>query len=468
MRWHLKGKPWEVQEEALRRSSGQGEYFYAMEPRLGKTPVTLNDWVERSINDSARGAVITCPNHLKYNWEAEMKEWMASVPNYCIWPDEPTNKHDALIINWEAWYHIRSFRAIRDFYNVRGGKVFSVFDESQRMKTHNTATAKAVIGLLSEFEPDVRLLSGTPVTQSVMDWWPQLRAVGLLRGTNPYAFRNRYAVMGGYMGKKVTGTRNEDELNEIMAPRVFRALTADWRKDLPSQTWGIAGFEMTKRQRELYKQMQEDFIIMLQDVEVAADMVITQLLKLQQIARGFVKQGDQVLSIFDKPEDNPSLQALKAAVDEEQGKTIIFTAHRHTCHEVYKAFDKWGYHPVQMIGGMDPKETHDAKVHFNTDSTRRVLVAQTSVAKEGHDLTAGQSKRETACALSIYYENTYNLGDRQQSEKRNHGPLQSFPVRYLDMVGSPIDAKVVKEYGEKKASVAKIADTIRALPRRAA
>lgn len=466
MRWHLKGQPWEVQQEAVRRSRDEPHFFYAMEPRLGKTPVSLNRYVEQAIADRINGCVITCPNHLIYNWKTEIEAWMASPPRLTLWPDEPTDKTDVFIVNWQAWYNTRPHNIIRDFMRRRGkGRVAAKFDESQWMKTYNSNTAKNVIGTLSEFEPWVDLLSGTPVTQSVMDWWPQLRAVGLLVGTNPINFRNRYAVMGGFKGKKVTGFKNEEELFQIMNRRVFRALTADWRKDLPSQTWGIISYQMTPRQRKLYQEMYEDFLIVLNDVEVSAEMIVSQLIKLQQIGRGFVKNGDSILPIFDKPEDNPSLMSLKAAVEEEQGKTLIFAVHRHTCHELFEGFKKWGFDPALIVGGMAPEDTHREKNRFNNDPGCRINIAQISLGKEGHDFTGDQSNRKNACAYTLYYENTYNLGDRMQSEKRNHGPLQKFPVRYGDFVGSPMDAKVVRHMGEKKESVSVIADTIRATPR---
>ena len=466
MRWHLKGKPLKVQAEAMRREVDHERFGYWMEPGLAKTAVDINHFVEEFGAERISGQLTITPNHLKMNYLDQIETWVGDPKNLptAVWPDEPKPTDVNFIINYEALQYESSMRVVQQFMKRHRGKLKVTTDEAHRYKTFNSNTAKIILGQISPLATSFRALTGSPVTLTVMDYWPQLRALGLLAGTNPYAFRNRFAVMGGYMGKKVTGVKNEEELLKLVSPATFRALFDDWATGVPKAISGVIGFEMSAKQAKIYKEMQQDFITMVGDEEISADMVITQMMKLQQIGRGFVLKDGKPVPIFPSHKDNPSMQALLAAIKEAPGKVIVFTIHRHTTEEVFRVLNEEGIGSAVIRGGMKAADMEREKKDFNTIAKCRVLTAQTSVAKEGHTLIGDQADVATACTTSIFYEKNYNWGDYNQARFRNNRTGQKYQVLHLDMVGSPLDHKLVKVMTGRTGLIGNIVDVLRSQP----
>ncbi len=87
-----------------------------------------------------------------------------------------------------------------------------IADESQRIKTHDANQSKAM-HLLGDKARYKLILSGTPVQNEAMDIFSQYRFLDpTVFGTNYYAFRGRYAVMGGFNRKQVVAYRDLDQL----------------------------------------------------------------------------------------------------------------------------------------------------------------------------------------------------------------------------------------------------------------
>lgn len=441
-RWHLRGEPRPVQAEAKRLAAGRDRFAYFVEMRLGKSAMALDDmidWADRTDID-----VILCPNHLKATWLDEINKWTtpAVASNVAVWPqDEQKISARTVIMNFEAlatsggkWLKVR----------LKGKKYSLTIDESHRIKNHASMTTKLAIALCSTATM-VRILTGTPMTQNVMDYWSQLRAVGAIPGSNPYAFRNRYAVMGGHMGKVVVNMKNHEQLRGVIDSVSFTAAEKDWRR-ASEMSYSVRGFEMTPKQTKAYKEMQEYFITMINDHEVSADMVITQLLKLQQISRGFIMDGKEVHHIFDSPSENPALRSLVATLDGHKQKSIIFTYYRESASLAHAALTEAGFKPGLIIGSPPKGLTEESKRRFNNDEDCRVIVAQISVGSTGHNLI-GQPD-DDAATLMMFYENSFNLGDRLQGEARPKD--HQLPILCLDMVASPFDAKVIKALQTKR------------------
>lgn len=87
-----------------------------------------------------------------------------------------------------------------------------IADESQRIKSPLATQSKAMHRLGDRARYKL-ILSGTPVQNNAEDLWSQYRFLdSSIFGTNFYAFRSRYAIMGGYENKKIIGYKRMDEL----------------------------------------------------------------------------------------------------------------------------------------------------------------------------------------------------------------------------------------------------------------
>lgn len=464
MRWHLNherfgDKPWAVQAEALRRSEGKSHYGWFVEQGLGKSATALNEFVELNERGAVDGMLVIAPNSFRKDWSLLPEEWGAGFIEASTWPAPVLKTPFLYSVNFEA---VRSGRgratmtALLDSF-----RIFLVIDESSAIKHPTTQTTKAVIDLAKR-AAIVRELNGTPMTQSVLDYWAQLRVLRELPGVNPFAFRNKFAVMGGFQGRQIKGMKNEQELYEILDRCSFRALKKDWRKDLPAQIDVPVHLEMTKRQQKHYSQMMEEFFTEINGVEVSADMVLTQMGKLRQISSCLAMQ-DGSSSFFETPAMNPKMNSVLDIIRNGPGKVIVVYVYKATGDMLLQTLEQHGLHPARLQGQMKSDDILEEKKRFNDDPACRVLVAQETAAHLGHTLLGGPG--EDRCNRMIFAENSFSLKERLQMRDRIHRGEQDQDCVYFDLITSPMDQVVVNALQGKKA-LADSVDEVVAVVRR--
>lgn len=461
MQWPLKAEPKAVQVEAFKRSHDREKYGLWMEQGLGKTASCFADFIYWLRMGKCSNLCVIPPNYLKSGWEDEALLYEINMPIY-FWPqvqrERKLKEPHVLVINCESllysggdWLEDR----------LKRGNYMMAVDESSIIKNHQGATTKKINTILAPYCPIRRALSGTPMPNNVMDLWSQLRFLGELNGVNPYAFRNKYAVMGGWMGKQVKGVKNEDQLQKLLSGVVFRALKKDWWEDCPEKIYlPPLEFEMTAAQKKAYKTMLDEFYAMVNDREedaVFADQVINMQQKLQQISRGFLLDGDKVHELVPL-KDNPAVKVTKQFLDATPGKHIVFTLHRHSTDMLEEALKE--FNPAVLRGGMSQAEIAEAKRRFNNDPECRDIVGQLSVAHRGHTLLGTADMR---CSTSLFFENWYSLEVRKQAEDRNHRWGQDRAVVYADLYGAPQDKRPIIALQKKQDLVTAVLDSIRAL-----
>lgn len=418
-----------------------------LEQGLGKTCVVYADLMTWLMRDVVEAMVVVLPGYLRGTWINEAAACGIDIP-IVSWPDRAGGKAPFIfLINYEALLHSGGEYLENVLNNYR---CMLVLDEPSVLRTHSNATTKKIMHL-AQYAAVRRICYGTPDPEDALDLYSQLRFLGEIPGWNPYAFRNRYCVMGGYMGKQVKGRKNEEELAGILNRCSFRALKEQWWKDAPEKILTERTIEMQGKQLEHYRSMYADFFTLLEhhgdEIEVYADMVITQMQKLQQIARGF-------MLVDGKPHDimpgakNPALRAMEGILSETRGKTIVFAYHRHAMDQLEQTLQPW--RPVVMRGGMAPVAVDALKKVFNEDPNCRVIIAQQTVGARGHDLLGQKGKDR--CSTTVFYENTYSNEMRQQAEDRNHRYGQDTNVVYIDLIASPADRHAVKLLREKRKS----------------
>lgn len=431
--WPLKMRPYEVQNLAFEKGRDLPRFGHWLEQGIGKTLVDFADFYHRINRDEIECNIVILPSYLKGNWETESEQYGLEWP-VITWPNTPTMKQEkqpfTFVINTEAMLHSGG-RWVEELIKRKGGaRCMMTVDESLCIANFTTQTSKRVL-LLGQQVPVHRALSGLPAPENVMQWWPQLRFCGELNGINPYSFRNRYAIMGGYMGKKITGVRNEEELNVIKDRCSIRALKRDWL-DLPEKIWSPpVEFTMEGRQLEAYMSMLNEFFVEVDSGDIFANAVVHQIMKLQQVSRGFILNEGDVTELV-TPDKNPALRAVASVLERIPGKTIIGCFHQHSVRMVYELMQKLDYPCVVLRGGLEKEEINERKAAFNEDGSVRVLVGQLSVTHQGHTLIGKPGKDR--CSTTLFFENMYSRNVRSQMEDRNHRHGQDEPVNYIDIV----------------------------------
>lgn len=455
--WHLSGKPYDVQIEALKRSRDHDRYGFFLEQGLGKTALILNEYIDRYIDHDT--VFVFCPNSFKLDWKLAGPQWGVEGFTYSVWPKDELRAGTIgiphfNIINFES-VRAGAYSKIKAIMDKRSCVL--IIDESSAIKNFQSQTAKSVLDLAKRAKV-VRLLNGTPMVQNVLDLFAQLKCVGELEGMNPYVFKYKFAILGGYMGKQVIGVKNEDELHAIQEKCSFRALKKDW-SDLPEKMYVPLNLEMSKKQRVHYKEMLQEFLTLVNDHEFDAPMVLNQMDKLRQIASGILLDGDKH-EILDPVDKNPKVQAVLDLLNNGPGKMIVVHFYKVTGKFLYESLSDKGLNPSFIAGQMKPEDVIREKDKFNNDPSSRVMVAQISAASKGHTLLGGEG--DNRCNRMVFFDQTFSLLDRAQMEDRIHRGAQDKTCLYYDPILSPIDQAQLTAITKKKDLAALIVDAVRA------
>jgi len=459
--WHLKGKPYPVQVEALKRCHGKKKYGWWLSQGLGKTALALNDWIENF--GDVNTVVVVCPNSFKSSWIEAPYEWGLDQIETTMWPRDALkhgtpDKPCLNVINFEA---VRSTGGERVQALLDSRPCLLVVDESSYIKNYKSQTAKSILDL-SKRAAGVRLLNGTPLVQNVMDLFPQLKAIGELDGVNPYVFRNRYAVVGGYMGKQIVGVKNEKELHAIQERCSIRATKDEWWADAPEKVWPNLPLQMTTKQEKHYREMLEDFYTLLDKHEFTADLVLVQSDKLRQVSSGLLLDGDK-MALIEPIEKNPKAIASLDLMESGDGKMITVYFYKAMGDALFSLYKKEGLNPAYIKGSMKPEELAEQKNKFNNDPTCRILVGQIGATAMGHTLIAGEGRDR--CHRMFFHDLSFNQRDMLQVQDRIHRGEQDRMCMYFAPVMSPIDRAQLYAMEKKSDLATAVVDAVRALRR---
>jgi SNF2 family DNA or RNA helicase len=294
-----------------------------------------------------------------------------------------------------------------------------------------------------------------------MDLYPQYRYLDwrIIGQKSFWGFKNRYAILQKVDfrpaaqrledAKKqkfyrkpsiIVDYRNMDELNQKIMKFSYRVLKKDVLDLLPKvyQFWDV---ELTKEQERIYNQMRDIAMAQLTSGEfTTASMKLDQLGKLQHILCGHVRREDGELE--DIPENRTD--AVVEILHQHAGKAIIWAPYPRTLRKIRDRLqDEFGPDStVGFWGETKLEERLEARSRIQNDDACRFIVSNQSVGKFGNTWTA--------CDLVIYYANSFDNEDRQQSEDRAHRIGQTKSVTYIDVrVCGTIDVKLIQTLRKK-------------------
>lgn len=435
----------------MRRAGGRPRYGMFLAQGLGKTSLTLNEFVDFEDVDLN---VVLAPSSFVGDWPLAPAEWGLGFLRTGMWG------RDELPYDWDCGVYSIAHETLRGSKRARDAlldlfkkrRCMLTFDESTGIKNPQSLLAKYCVSELSKYAVRVRELNGTPLVQNVLDYYAQLRLLGQLNGVNPYAFRNRFACMGGFMGKQIIGIKEDrqEELAALLDSCSFRALKQDWRKDMPPQVNQPVHLEMTAAQIPHYCSMLNEFYTLVQDEEINAAMVLTQRIKLQQISSCMLMQDGRA-HWLEKPENNPKLRAALDVMSTGHGKMIVPYFFDPSGEMLFDQFSKAGMKPAWIRSksrGGTAESIVAEKNRFNNNGECRVIIGQIDQLARGHTLLGQKSKDR--CYRIFMYETSLSLMHVEQVKDRNHRGEQDETCTIYWPVCSPIDQLNVDILTKKK------------------
>ena len=361
----------------------------------------------------------------------------------------PKGSLQVAVINYESTWRDGIFEALANWKPD-----LIIADESQRIKSHDASQSKAM-HRLGDAAPFKLILSGTPVQNNAVDIFSQYRFLNSgVFGTNFYAFRNRYAIMGGFNKHQIVGYRDMDELIRKEHSIAYR-VTKDEALDLPEQTFENRYIQLSPADRKVYDQLRRDSYAELESGgEVTAPTVLTRLLRLQQLTGGFLRLDDT-----DRPKlvNRAKLDALMEIVGDcadAKHKLVVFARFTSEIDLIADELRKAKV-PFGMIDGRTPMEhktdrntgaeilsRSEVVADFQTNPDTVVFLAQIQ--------TAGLGITLHAASTAVFYSLDFNYANYVQALARIHRIGQRNACTYIHLlVENSIDTKVLQALGAK-------------------
>ena len=468
--YKFKTKPFKHQFDAFMNSKDKEAYALFMEQGTGKSKVIIDNIAYLFRKGSIDTAIIAAPKGVYRNWYASefkthMPEDVVQFSKVCIWSPVETKKNIEeltnflkeseklrfFIVNIEALSTDKGKNYLQRLLNT--GNAFFCIDESTSIKHRTARRTKAVLklGKMAKYR---RVLTGTPVTQGPLDLWAQMNFLDeYILQSSFYAYRNAYCVVrrrrtSTHSFDEVVGYQRLEELQEILKPYSYR-VTKDECLDLPPKIRLKREIELNRDQKRLYHTLKKRAILELESEKlVTAPLIITRILRLQQILCGFIKSDDGTEEVI--PGANPRLEELLNVLEETQGGVIIWATFRRTIQMIYDALaKKYGASNVATYYGETESEMRQEIVEGFQAGKIKYFIGQPRTG--GYGLTLTNAK------TVIYFNNTYDMEVRLQSEDRAHRIGQKDKVTYIDFVcPKTIDEKILETLSNKK----KLADEI--------
>jgi SNF2 family DNA or RNA helicase len=345
-----------------------------------------------------------------------------------------------------------------------------IADESHKIKNASGALSRFV-GRLGLMATRRLALTGTPMPHSPLDVWAQYRFLDRSIYDETFtAFRLRYAVMGGvYISgafRQIVDWQNLEDLRRRFFSIAFQV--GPEVLDLPGERDQDLYARLTIPGRRVYDDLEQEFVAVLKSgVEITATNKLAQLVRLQQITSGAIKDDvparrldsrDGVPTIDDTParqlngrdtDDSPNqrpddrdgypdgrdhyytIDTAKAELLEDlledfppAEPIVIFGRFHYDLDVIHHAAAQLG----RASGEVSGRRGNDADLKAWQRGGPKdpvILAVQMQSGGVGIDLTRA--------AYAIYYSTGFSLGDYLQSRARLYRAGQKRPVMFYHL-----------------------------------
>jgi SNF2 family DNA or RNA helicase len=449
MKFEYKTKPFDHQRTALQKGAKWGAYAYFMEMGTGKTKVAIDNANYLYTTGAITHVLVVAPNSVYRNWIKEIQVHSNCSSEIHVHKDKNVYGKGEIIwhlINVEALSHKSGVKTISELIRYHGQKMMWILDESTTIKNRSAKRTRNIckLGKLVAYK---RILTGSPITKSPLDLYTQCEFLSpdLLGFTSFFTFRARYAVMqqiemGGKQMLFPKYYTNLEELTDKLQTFSYRVKKKDCL-DLPDKLYTTRRVQLTIKQAEVYNRLKKFAYATINRDEVSFQNKLTEILRLHQVANGFVTSDDGTVQVFD---DCPKIKELMGILEESEGKFIIWANYVQNIKTlISKLKEKYGDKSVVSIfGEVSTTDRQEAVRRFQDDDSCRYFI--------GNPSTGGYGLTLTAASYVVYFSNSYNLEVREQSEDRAHRIGQEENVTYIDLMAeNTIDEFIVTALDKK-------------------
>lgn len=474
------------QREFLIKSAKLPYAMISMEQGTGKTWITINTAAALYLKGRIDAMIVLAPNGVHTAWAVEqLPQHMPDVVPWkaYIWSSATERRmmkkrakaprgakpawelvelakdcsvFPILCVNSEAVTRPLVKQAIGTFLTQR--KCLFVVDESGDFTTPGAARTKTLMTWRHR-APYRRCLDGTPVGTEPFELYSPYRFLSpsilgyatygefkeahaewdtFARGDNGREFK---VVKTDYRtGKKAW--KDLDVLARKIAPVTFRITKREALPFLPPKIFHKRFFELSEEQQRLTNELTEFMTTELHSGQtVTAPNILTQYLRFQQIACGYVPpdivygEEQEPIAIIDGP--NPRLDmTMDEVLRQRHIPTIIWTRFQFDIDLLAVRLRAEGLSVVVYDGRTPNAERAEATRRFQ-DGSATIFLSNPAAGGRGLNLQTAQRE--------IFYANYFGLRRRLQAEDRGHRIGTKVAVNITDIIGyQSIDQTIVR------------------------
>lgn len=483
--------PWRHQLHFFDYLKARRWFALLMEQRTGKTWVALALAAHHYHHHTLRTLVVVAyPNGVHRNWITDEipKHLHRSVPRRCVAWNAARAKSKAyseeldalagfsglavITLNSEALLTDSAVDYVKRLLRDRPGTKMMLADESEFMANPSAKVTNHLLWFRDKVD-FAGILSGTPFVESPLEAFSQMRFLSprILGYENFTLFKRYYAELApapwerpppgapATWRPRIQIVARDDEgrprykhLDELhrrvftVAVRVLRSEVSD----APPKVYQKRYFDLAPEQRKVYDDLRRDHLALLGSGRtVTAAMTLTRLLRLQQVASNYWPPEDDPeehaacggagcehcswlgLVVVERPLEpivppakNPRLLALFRELERTRGQVVIWARFRPDVDAIVAAL---GPNQVARLDGATPPgaERDAAKNSFRSGA-KPFCVSNPAVGGRGYDFSNADTM--------LYYNCSYSLRLRLQSEDRGEGVLKTRSTDIVDLI----------------------------------
>jgi len=300
-----------------------------------------------------------------------------------------------------------------------------IVDESSSFKSMKSKRFRA-LRKVTKYMKSVILLTGTPSPNGIVDLWSQIYLIdqGARIGKTMGNFRQRFLHPAGYMSYSWEPNEGADiEIQELIKDVCITMSSEDYL-ELPERINLNEYIDLPPDVREQYKELEKEFLLVLEEGDIEALSAATLGNKLLQMCNGAVYDSEGVAHTI----HDLKIKALKEIIEDNPNESFLVAYNYRSDHvRLSKAFPQG----VSLSReGVEIEEWNKGKI--------KLMFAHPASAGHGLNLQKGGSS-------IVWFGLNWSLELYEQFNARLHRQGQDKPVKITHLIAKDgIDEKVMK------------------------
>ncbi|MEI8244616.1 MAG: DEAD/DEAH box helicase [Lentisphaerota bacterium] len=315
-----------------------------------------------------------------------------------------------------------------------------IVDESTYIKGYHAARTNWITAIAEPARYRM-ILTGTPMTQGIIDLYAQMRFLSpeILGYKSFYSFAANHLEYSEKYPGKVVRAHNTEWLAAKMQPYVYQVTKAECL-DLPDKLYETRYTHLTLKQQVEYSAAKERTFKLLEKDEFNSYAIFQLFTELQKIVSGYITIENKIIELAHFRID--CILDIIAEIP-ANSKITIWAKFQYDIDSIIAALEKTygGGCCARYDGSIVESRRSDEIARF--EQSARFIVLTPSCG--GHGLN-----QLVISDYVIFYNNGFKYSERIQAEDRNHRPGQTKPVTYIDIhCSNSIDDRIADALSRK-------------------